>query len=203
MNKTIGEKANDYFLMIIEWLPLLIVLQLLWFVSSLPLLTIGSASRTVIHTIYFYRQKRETRISSLFWKEFRYNLATYSKRDMLSSLYFLLLIIDRSIFAHWGGELGYVLMSASWVLLYLSAIVFIYRTMVQLDSQKVISRVTALFLFFHHWQRALLHLLGTLVILLFFLIVGPIYLLLVGISSLLYFQTLLYFDQYKNSESKV
>lgn len=105
MNKTFGEKNNDYFLMIIEWLPLLIILQFLWLISSLPLLTIGSASRAVIHTIYLYRKKKEIRISLLFWEEFHYNLATYGKQDIISSLYFLLLLIDSRIFAHLGGSI--------------------------------------------------------------------------------------------------
>ena len=31
MNRSIGKRANDYFLEIIEWIPRLIQLQLLWF----------------------------------------------------------------------------------------------------------------------------------------------------------------------------
>ena len=52
MNKIHSEKINQHFLTVIEWIPSLLILQFLWLLTSLPLLTIGSASRTVMSTIY-------------------------------------------------------------------------------------------------------------------------------------------------------
>lgn len=59
MNRSIGKKANDYFLEIIEWIPRLIHLQLLWFLCVLPVFTLGTASRTVLYMIYHYKKNEE------------------------------------------------------------------------------------------------------------------------------------------------
>ncbi|EKA15390.1 integral membrane protein [Enterococcus sp. GMD1E] len=106
MNRSIGKKANDYFLEIIEWIPRLIHLQLLWFLCVLPVFTLGTASRTVLYMIYHYKKNEEKKLGSLFWKKFRENFSLYGKQDSLASVYFLLLLIDYQIFRYWGGELA-------------------------------------------------------------------------------------------------
>ncbi|OTN90697.1 hypothetical protein A5809_000057 [Enterococcus faecium] len=110
MNRSIGKKANDYFLEIIEWIPRLIHLQLLWFLCVLPVFTLGTASRTVLYMIYHYKKNEEKKLGSLFWKKFRENFSLYGKQDSLASVYFLLLLIDYQIFRYWGGGIGYTLM---------------------------------------------------------------------------------------------
>lgn len=88
MNRSIGKRANDYFLEIIEWIPRLIQLQLLWFLCVLPVFTLGSASRTVLYMIYYYKKNKEKKLSSLYWKKFRENISLYGKQDSLASSYF-------------------------------------------------------------------------------------------------------------------
>ncbi|OTO39891.1 hypothetical protein A5834_001668 [Enterococcus faecium] len=107
MNRSIGKKANDYFLEIIEWIPRLIHLQLLWFLCVLPVFTLGTASRTVLYMIYHYKKNEEKKLGSLFWKKFRENFSLYGKQDSLASVYFLLLLIDYQIFRYWGGAVSY------------------------------------------------------------------------------------------------
>lgn len=108
MNRSIGKKANDYFLEIIEWIPRLIHLQLLWFLCVLPVFTLGTASRTVLYMIYHYKKNEEKKLGSLFWKKFRENFSLYGKQDSLASVYFLLLLIDYQIFRYWVGNWLYI-----------------------------------------------------------------------------------------------
>ena len=191
MNRSIGKKANDYFLEIIEWIPRLIHLQLLWFLCVLPVFTLGTASRTVLYMIYYYKKNEEKKLSSLYWKKFRENLSLYGKQDSLASSYFLLLFIDYRIFHYLGGRIGYTLMYTTLFLLLLSALLFSYKILLQLE-QKEASWITAFFLFFNDFKSALFYLAGTLILLVAFWFAGPIYFALLGFSFLFYFQVLLF-----------
>lgn len=204
MNKIISEKINQHFLTVIEWVPLLLVLQFLWLLTSLPLLTISSASRTVMSTIYHYHKNEEKKIHRVFWQELRHNFLTYRKQDIVISLYFLLLLIDRSIFHYWGGAWGLILMYASLSLLFLSIVMVSYRMLLQLERTNEVPLFSAFILFFCQWKNALLHLGGTLLLMISLLFLGPIYVVLVGGSSLLYLQTFLFFGRKEiKSPSKV
>ncbi|WP_305879131.1 YesL family protein [Enterococcus faecium] len=191
MNRSIGKKANDYFLEIIEWIPRLIHLQLLWFLCVLPVFTLGTASRTVLYMIYHYKKNEEKKLGSLFWKKFRENFSLYGKQASLASVYFLLLLIDYQIFRYWGGGIGYTLMYTTLFLLLLSALLFSYKILLQLE-QKEASWITAFFLFFNDFKSALFYLAGTLILLVAFWFAGPIYFALLGFSFLFYFQVLLF-----------
>ena len=107
MNRSIGKKANDYFLEIIEWIPRLIHLQLLWFLCVLPVFTLGTASRTVLYMIYHYKKNEEKKLGSLFWKKFRENFSLYGKQDSLASSLFSSFIHRLSDFPllGWGNWL--------------------------------------------------------------------------------------------------
>ena len=146
MNRSIGKKANDYFLEIIEWIPRLIHLQLLWFLCVLPVFTLGTASRTVLYMIYHYKKNEEKKLGSLFWKKFRENFSLYGKQDSLASSYFRLLFIDYRIFHYLGGRIGYTLMYTTLFLLLLSAVLFSYKILLQLENQKEVSWIVAFFL---------------------------------------------------------
>ena len=188
MNRSIGKIANDYFLEIIEWIPRLIQLQLLWFLCVLPVFTLGSASRTVLYMIYYYKKNKEKKLSSLYWKKFRENISLYGKQDSLASSYFFLLFIDYRIFHYWGGRIGYTLMYTTLFLLLLSAVLFSYKILLQLENQKEVSWIAAFFLFFNvHFFIA-----GTSILLIVLWFAGPIYLALLGFSFLFYFQVLLF-----------
>ena len=204
MNKIHSEKINQHFLTVIEWIPSLLILQFLWLLTSLPLLTIGSASRTVMSTIYHYHKNEEKKIHTLFWQELRHNFLTYRKQDLIVSFYLLLLLIDSRIFLYWGGAWGLILMYASLSVLFLSIVMVSYRMLLQLERANEVPLFTAFILFFYQWKNALLQLGGTLLLLLFLFFLGPIYVVLVGGSSLLYLQTFLFFGRKEiKSPSKV
>ena len=192
MNRSIGKRANDYFLEIIEWIPRLIQLQLLWFLCVLPVFTLGSASRTVLYMIYYYKKNKEKKLSSLYWKKFRENISLYGKQDSLASSYFFLLFIDYRIFHYWGGRIGYTLMYTTLFLLLLSAVLFSYKILLQLENQKEVSWIAAFFLFFNDFKSALFYLAGTSILLIVLWFAGPIYLALLGFSFLFHFQVLLF-----------
>ena len=93
-------------------------------VTATVVFTLGTASRTVLYMIYYYKKNEEKKLSSLYWKKFRENLSLYGKQDSLASSYFLLLFIDYRIFHYLGGRIGYTLMYTTLFLLLLSAVLF-------------------------------------------------------------------------------
>ncbi|EOH8798437.1 hypothetical protein ACMDZ0_002574 [Enterococcus hirae] len=116
----------------------------------------------------------------------------------------MLLLIDSRIFLYWGGAWGLILMYASLSILFLSIVMVSYRMLLQLERANEVPLFTAFILFFYQWKNALLHLGGTLLLLLFLFFLGPIYVVLVGGSSLLYLQTFLFFGRKEiKSPSKV
>lgn len=137
------------------------------------------------------QKNEEKKLGSLFWKKFRENFSLYGKQDSLASVYFLLLLIDYQIFRYWGGGIGYTLMYTTLFLLLLSALLFSYKILLQLE-QKEASWITAFFLFFNDFKSALFYLAGTLILLVAFWFAGPIYFALLGFSFLFYFQVLLF-----------
>lgn len=155
-------------------------------------------------TIYHYHKNEEKKIHTLFWQELRHNFLTYRKQDLIVSFYLLLLLIDSRIFLYWGGAWGLILMYASLSVLFLSIVMVSYRMLLQLERANEVPLFTAFILFFYQWKNALLHLGGTLLLLLFLFFLGPIYVVLVGGSSLLYLQTFLFFGRKEiKSPSKV
>ncbi len=138
------------------------------------------------------QKNEEKKLSSLFWKKFRENISLYGKQDSLASSYFLLLFIDYRIFHYLGGGIGYTLMYTTLFLLLLSAVLFSYKILLQLENQKEVSWIAAFFLFFNDFKSALFYLAGTSILLVALWFAGPIYLALLGFSFLFYFQVLLF-----------
>ena len=142
--------------------------------------------------IYYYKKNEEKKLSSLYWKKFRENLSLYGKQDSLASSYFLLLFIDYRIFHYLGGRIGYTLMYTTLFLLLLSAVLFSYKILLQLENQKEVSWIAAFFLFFNDFKSALFYLAGTSILLIALWFAGPVYLALLGFCFLFYFQVLLF-----------
>lgn len=138
------------------------------------------------------QKNKEKKLSSLYWKKFRENISLYGKQDSLASSYFFLLFIDYRIFHYWGGRIGYTLMYTTLFLLLLSAVLFSYKILLQLENQKEVSWITAFFLFFNDFKSALFYLAGTSILLIVLWFAGTIYLALLGFSFLFYFQVLLF-----------
>lgn len=82
------------------------------------------------------QKNEEKKLGSLFWKKFRENFSLYGKQDSLASSYFLLLFIDYRIFRYWGGGIGYTLMYTTLFLLLLSALLFSYKILLQLEQKE-------------------------------------------------------------------
>lgn len=76
------------------------------------------------------------------------------------------------------------------VLLLLSALLFSYKILLQLEQKKLLGLLH--FLVFNDFKSALFYLAGTLILLVAFWFAGPIYFALLGFSFLFYFQVLLF-----------
>ncbi|WP_165005509.1 DUF624 domain-containing protein [Enterococcus sp. ZJ1668] len=196
IRKKHADRLNHWVLDMIEWIPRLAGLQLLWFVSVLPLLTIGSASRAVIHVIYRYKMQEEgLHLFSSFFSEGYHSFKKYWKQDLLFSTYFWLLLIDSRIFHYLGGGVALSLMYATVILIFLSVIVFFYKVLLQLETSSKVTALLAFVQLFRFPKLVLAHFLGTIGLLVILSWLGPIYLFVLGMSVTIYFQVVLFLNK--------
>lgn len=78
---------------LIHWLPRLVILNYLWLLASLPLITLVSSTRTTAFLVMQYRQ--EEQISGNIWQTFWQTFKTTQQRfDFIRSFILVLTIID-------------------------------------------------------------------------------------------------------------
>lgn len=194
--KVTPQRLNQALLTGINWLPHLLVLQGMWLLYSLPLITSTTASRALIETLTELRNDGlEASSKARFQQAFHQQWATRKGQDRLLSLFFLLLLADSFIFSRLQHPLFQI---ASYALAFtfgLFCLVLLYQTrLLHTYPQQPSSLFYNFYQFARSPKRVLAHLLATVTLVLTFLLFGPVYLLVLGISTL-YLVNVLLCDQ--------
>ncbi|EPI00991.1 hypothetical protein D920_00600 [Enterococcus faecalis 13-SD-W-01] len=179
-------KLNQLLIQFLTLIPKLAGLQILWFIASLPLFTVFSATRTLTERLSYMGKQIEEEPTSFFF-DFRQNVQKYWKKDVLLSIYLLLLLIDRQIFLQMNTHIGAVLMSAATVLCLMSVVLFVYHVLCTLENEK--QKFLVSFVLF--WRSPLFvcaSFASIAVCTLFLRFVGPVYFMLLGVSLPIYAQ---------------
>ncbi|MCD5003678.1 hypothetical protein IV487_14530 [Enterococcus saccharolyticus] len=164
------------------WVPKLIVLQFIWLLHALPIVTIVRASQSLLLTIHRCQQTHGEKVFSIYRHIFQTHLQQSRKRTFLLSIYSFLLVFDIWFFFRIDKPYGYILSYSLLIASYFILLLFIYQTLLN-DEKGVRTRLIAVFYLFFKFPRfVVLHLLLTVGILLGFLLIGPIYAFLLGIS---------------------
>jgi hypothetical protein len=197
-------KLNQLLIRLLVFIPKLAGLQILWFIASLPLFTLFSATRTLTERLYRLEKSLDQEESTSFFFDFRQNVRMFWKQDGLLSVYLLLLLADRQIFIRMGTQAGAVLMSAATVLCLMSIVLFIYHVLCTLENGR--QKFWVSFVLF--WRSPLFvfaSFASIAVCMLFLRFVGPVYFLLLSVSLPIYVQIALkrFFQTRASKKSRI
>lgn len=90
MNKSLDYILSQY----INWLPKFFVLNVAWFLYSLPLFTIGSATRGLLYTFMEGDKVCDGKIFKQYRRVYRKVRKKYGKTDLIWSCYLVLLLLN-------------------------------------------------------------------------------------------------------------
>lgn len=185
MNHTALRLSENLPLSFIYWLPRLAYLQLLWFLSVLPVITLVTASRTLLDSLVNCQQQ-ETSLNTIF-KIYKLNfmkrLQTNVKIDIVYGLYFLFMLIDSGIFWQLHNPAGHVFFYTVILISWFSVLIFIYQT---LASKQRLVNASFLYSFYILCKRPgliFLHIVLPMVSFICLFFIGGIYLCLAGASG--------------------
>lgn len=89
------KKSPDYIIaQYINWLPKLFVLNFAWILYSLPLLTVGAATRSLLYTMMDSGETNDGGILDYYHRVFKRVIKKHSRTDFIWSLYLLLLVLN-------------------------------------------------------------------------------------------------------------
>ncbi|MFD1464515.1 DUF624 domain-containing protein [Lapidilactobacillus mulanensis] len=104
-------KYSNRFVNLIHWIPRLVVLNYLWLLASLPLVTLVSSTRTTAYLVMQYRQ--EDQISKNIWQTFWQTFKTTRHRfDFIRSFILVLTVIDCWLLAKMTSPLSKTALAA-------------------------------------------------------------------------------------------
>lgn len=172
-------------LLIMYWLPRLAYLQLLWFLSVLPCLTLVTATRTLIDSL-IYCQGQEVSMHELkqvYGRSFLFYWHKKGKLDRVYNLYLLLLLIDSAILGHLQTGVGAILFYALLWLIWLGILFAIHQALLRKGNYPESGFLYILYLLGKHPLQLLLHLMVPFVIFTILFFTGKGYLFLIGVSG--------------------
>jgi uncharacterized membrane protein YesL len=189
-----AEKASRFF----EWVMNLALLNFVWIMFSLPLVTVFASSASLIQTIQMYRneQDRES-LLPFFWKSFVKHLLPATCLGIVM-LFLLLVVASNFMFAYsFAANIWLYTALFAWSLflsaLYLSTLLFVFPVWVSCGLSVVQTLKQSLVYSLRKLPQALLMCAGiSLIVLLFYCV--PILIPIIGFS-LLAFLVVLFADR--------
>lgn len=106
MNTGIDEKVRAW----VDWIPNVVLLGVLWLVSSLPIFTIGAATTALYSCFFQYRQNRSLKLIRLYFEQFRFH---FKQATIIWMMLFPVLVIL-------GIEVAYCVMRSEEMIFVLS-----------------------------------------------------------------------------------
>ncbi len=87
----------------------IMILNILWVLCSLPLITMGAASAALYYCLFRMREKTDSSVSRMFFMSFRQNLKQGCVMTVIFALSGMVLFLDISISKNLEGTFGIVL----------------------------------------------------------------------------------------------
>ncbi|MEK3723973.1 YesL family protein [Paenibacillus sp. FSL H8-0034] len=189
-----AEKASRFF----EWVMNLAILNFVWIVFSLPLVTVFASSASLIQTIQMYRKERDREtLLPFFWKAFVRQLLPATCLG-ITMLFLLLVVASNFLFAHnFAANTWLYTILLAWSLflsaLYVSTLMFIFPVRISCGLGVVQTLKQSLVFSLRKLPQALLMIAGiSLLVLLLYVV--PILIPIIGFS-LIAFLVVLFTDK--------
>lgn len=189
-----AEKASRFF----EWVMNLAILNFVWIVFSLPLVTVFASSASLIQTIQMYRKERDREtLLPFFWKAFVRRLLPATCLG-ITMLFLLLVVASNFLFAHnFAANTWLYTILLAWSLflsaLYVSTLMFIFPVRISCGLGVVQTLKQSLVFSLRKLPQALLMIAGiSLLVLLLYVV--PILIPIIGFS-LIAFLVVLFTDK--------
>lgn len=185
MNNTALKLSKDLPLSFIYWLPRLVYLQLLWFLSVLPIITLATASRALLDSLVDCQQQETSlnAIYEIYKSNFKMRFLRKIKLDMVYGLYFLFMFIDSFIFWHWHNSVGNISFYVVTLVIWFTTLIFIYQTLASKQKKASVSFLYSFYVFFKKPWLVFLHTALPLFSFICLFFVGGAYLCLAGASG--------------------
>ena len=175
-------KYSNRFVNLIHWIPRLVILNYLWVLASLPLVTLVSSTRTTAYLVMQYRQ--EDRISKNIWQTFWQTFKTTRHRfDFIRSFILVLTVLDCWLLAKMTSPLSKTALAA--LILILLGCTLLSSWRITLTAKyKHVSWIQVFIYCGQHFGPLLGQLLFNIVVCLALFLFGQGFALLAGISTI-------------------
>jgi uncharacterized membrane protein YesL len=181
------KKMNHWLYKGTLWLPRIILLNGLWLLGALPLVTIARATRTVVQLVeyYLYEDFATASVWHDFWTVYRENPFGIKRLDGLFSAYFVLASVNLWLFGHSFGIAASFLWAFCFFLMIIGSSIFMVQAVSASRSKQPVRFFTAFIYAGYHSKRLVLHWLITGAVCLGLFIIGKLFLLLGGVPLII------------------
>ncbi|MTD38076.1 DUF624 domain-containing protein [Erwinia sp. CPCC 100877] len=181
-------KLNRLIYMSTLWLPRIILLNGLWLLGTLPLVTLARSTRVVVQLIERYLWQGFATDSAWrdFWTAYRENTFGAKRLDGLFSVYFIFASLNLLIFGRSGGTAAAFLWAFCFFLMIVASTIFLVQTVLASRFRQPVRFFAAFIYAGRHSKKLLFHWLITGVIWICLVVIGKLFLLLGGVALFIY-----------------
>jgi uncharacterized membrane protein YesL len=183
-----AKKVNHWLYKGTLWLPRIILLNGLWLLGALPLVTMARATRAVVQLVdsYLHEEFNTVSVWQDFWTIYRKDPFGVKRLDGLFSAYFVLALANLWFFGHSSGTLAAFLWAFCLFLVIIGSTLFMVQTALANRSKQPVRFFTAFIYAGHHSKRLVLHWLITVAFCFGLFIIGKLFLVLGGVPLIIY-----------------